>query len=259
MLMWRVNLYLKKSELEIIMGLLFKNIKENQFLKSFLLVICLGAVSVGCSSKGSQNTNETNDPWENYNRSMFTFNSVVDHYTLKPIAEGYQWVTPVFIQTGVNNMMENLGELQNFGNNVLQLKIHDAGVDVARFAFNSTFGVLGFFDVGTKMGLKRSDQDFGLTLAHWNVASGPYVVLPLLGPSTVRDAAGKVPDYFMSVDNYINDTGVTLAIWGVDIVNTRAKLLPLDKMIVGDPYIFIRNAYLENREYKIKGYVEDDF
>lgn len=242
------------------MALLFENIKANHFLKRLLLVVCLGGVMVGCSSNGtSTKGDETNDPWESYNRSMFTFNSVVDHFTLKPIAEGYQWITPVFIQTGVNNMMNNLGELQNFGNNVFQLKLHDAGVDVARFAFNSTFGILGFFDVGTKMGLKRSDQDFGLTLAHWNVPSGPYVVLPLLGPSTVRDTAGKIPDYFLSIDNYINDTGLWVALWGVDLINTRANLLPLEKMIVGDPYIFIRNAYLESREYKIKGYVEDDF
>nr|WP_228411856.1 VacJ family lipoprotein [Entomomonas moraniae] len=225
-----------------------------RFFKKILLTIGLSSLLVNTGW-----AEETSDPWEGFNRPVFVFNSVLDHYTLKPIAEGYQWVTPTFVQHGVTNMLNNLGEAKNFGNNVLQLKFNDAGVDLARFGFNSTFGLLGFFDVGSKMGLQRSDQDFGQTLGYWGVPTGPYVVLPFLGPSTVRDATGKVPDYFMSVDNYINDDGVQYAIWGVDIVDTRVQLLPLDKMIVGDPYIFIRNAYLENREYKIKGYVEDDF
>lgn len=230
------------------------SVSKVRFLKKILLTIGLSSLLINTGW-----AEETNDPWESFNRPVFIFNSVLDHYTLKPIAEGYQWITPMFIQNGVTNMLNNLGEAKNFGNNVLQLKLNDAGVDLARFGFNSTFGLLGFFDVGSKMGLQRSEQDFGLTLGHWGVPTGPYVVLPFLGPSTVRDATGKVPDYFMSIDNYINDDGVQYTIWGVDIVDTRVQLLPLDKMIVGDPYIFIRNAYLENREYKIKGYVEDDF
>ncbi len=230
------------------------SVSKVRFFKKILLTIGLSSLLINTGW-----AEETNDPWESFNRPVFIFNSVLDHYTLKPIAEGYQWITPMFIQNGVTNMLNNLGEAKNFGNNVLQLKLNDAGVDLARFGFNSTFGLLGFFDVGSKMGLQRSEQDFGLTLGHWGVPTGPYVVLPFLGPSTVRDATGKVPDYFMSIDNYINDDGVQYTIWGVDIVDTRVQLLPLDKMIVGDPYIFIRNAYLENREYKIKGYVEDDF
>lgn len=230
------------------------SVSKVRFLKKAILAIGLSGLLVNTSW-----AEETSDPWEGFNRPVFMFNSVLDHYTLKPIAEGYQWITPVFVQHGVTNMLNNLGEAKNFGNNVLQLKLNDAGVDLARFGFNSTFGLLGFFDVGSKMGLQHSDQDFGQTLGYWGVPSGPYVVLPFLGPSTVRDATGKVPDYFMSIDNYINDNGVQYGIWGVDLVDTRVQFLPIDKMIVGDPYIFIRNAYLENREYKIKGYVEDDF
>lgn len=230
------------------------SVSKVRFLEKAILAIGLSGLLVNTSW-----AEETSDPWEGFNRPVFMFNSVLDHYTLKPIAEGYQWITPVFVQHGVTNMLNNLGEAKNFGNNVLQLKLNDAGVDLARFGFNSTFGLLGFFDVGSKMGLQHSDQDFGQTLGYWGVPSGPYVVLPFLGPSTVRDATGKVPDYFMSIDNYINDNGVQYGIWGVDLVDTRVQFLPIDKMIVGDPYIFIRNAYLENREYKIKGYVEDDF
>lgn len=227
--------------------------KANKLFKQISLSVCLSmALISNCWA-------ETNDPWQGFNRGVYKFNDTVDRYTLKPIAKGYQWVTPKFVQTGVSNMADNLGEVQNFGNNVLQLKLHDAGVDLARFGFNSTFGLLGFFDVGSKMGLQRSDQDFGLTLAHWGVPSGPYLMLPFLGPSTVRDATGRVPDYFMSVSTYINDNGVAYGIWGGEILDTRARLLSLEDMIVGDPYIFIRNAYLETREYKVKGYVEDDF
>lgn len=202
---------------------------------------------------------DTKDPWEDFNRGVYKFNDTVDRYSLKPIAKGYEKITPKFVRTGVSNMFDNLGEARNFGNNVLQFKLHDAGVDLARFGFNSTFGLLGFFDVGTKMGLQRSDQDFGITLAKWGVPSGPFLMIPFLGPSTVRDATGLAPDFFMSVSPYINDNGVQYSMWGGGILDTRTRLLSLEKMIVGDAYIFIRNGYLETREYKINGYVEDDF
>lgn len=218
----------------------------------FIFYMCLG-ISMSCWAENTQ------DPWEGFNRKVYKFNEVLDRYTLKPVAKGYHWITPQFLQTGISNMHDNLGEISNFGNNTLQFKWQDAGVDIARFGFNSTFGLLGFFDVGSKMGLKRSNQDFGLTLAKWGVPSGPYVVLPFFGPSTLRDAPALIPDMFMSVGPYINDTAVKYSIWGAGIIDTRARLLPLEKMVVGDPYIFIRNGYLENREYKIKGYVEDDF
>ena len=227
--------------------------KANKFFKQISISVCLSfAVFGNCWA-------QTNDPWQGFNRGVYKFNDTVDRYTLKPIAKGYQKITPKFVQTGVSNMVDNLGEVRNFGNNVLQLKLHDAGVDLARFGFNSTFGLLGFFDVGSKMGLQRNEQDFGLTLAHWGVPSGPYLVLPFFGPSTVRDATGRVPDFFMEITPYINDRGVEYSIWGTEILDTRARLLSLEEMIVGDPYIFIRNAYLETREYKVKGYVEDDF
>lgn len=241
------------NTLEIIMKMVSGNNRTKEFLTKLSLIACLILTPL------SQSWAETNDPWEGFNRGVYKFNDTLDRYTLRPIAKGYDWITPKFVKTGVSNMVDNLGEVQNFGNNVLQFKLHDAGVDLARFGFNSTFGVLGFFDVGTKMGLQRSDQDFGLTLAQWGVPSGPYLVLPFLGPSTVRDASGKVPDFFMAVDPYINDDGVQWGIFGVDVLDTRTRLLPLEKMIVGDPYIFMRNGYLEHREYKIKGYVEDDF
>ena len=145
-----------------------------------------------------QEFGENEDPWESFNRKVYRFNDVLDRWALKPVAKGYRKVTPDVVEDGVHNVFRNLGEARNLANNLLQLKMHDAGVDTARFFFNTTFGLLGFFDVATKMGLQRNDEDFGQTLGAWGVKSGPYVVLPLLGPSTVRDTVSLYPDSFTS-------------------------------------------------------------
>jgi phospholipid-binding lipoprotein MlaA len=200
------------------------------------------------------------DPWEAINRPIFRFNDTVDTYVLKPIAQGYEFITPQFLEDGIHNMFKNVGEVTNFANDVLQGKPAAAGVDTARLIFNTTFGVLGFFDVGTKMGLQRNDEDFGQTLGHWGVASGPYVMLPLLGPSTVRDAFAKYPDTYTQPYRYIDHVPTRNTAFGISVVDTRASLLSAEKLINGDKYTFIRNAYLQNREFKVKdGKVVDDF
>jgi len=143
---------------------------------------------------------------------------------------------------------------------VLQLKPHNAGVDTARLLVNTTFGVLGFIDVGTKMGLQRSDEDFGQTLGYWGVGSGPYVMIPLLGPSTLRDAPSKYVDSYTQPYRYMDDVSLRNSVMGLGIVDARASLLDSEKLITGDKYTFIRNAYLQNREFKVKdGKVVDDF
>ncbi|MBD8709538.1 VacJ family lipoprotein [Pseudomonas sp. CFBP 13711] len=200
------------------------------------------------------------DPWEGVNRAIFRFNDTVDTYALKPIAQGYEFITPQFLEDGIHNMFKNVGEVTNFANDVLQAKPEAAGVDTARLIFNTTFGLLGFFDVGTKMGLQRNDEDFGQTLGHWGVASGPFVMLPLFGPSTVRDAFAKYPDTYTQPWRYIDHVPTRNTALGVSLVDTRASLLSAEKLINGDKYIFIRNAYLQNREFKVKnGKVVDDF
>jgi phospholipid-binding lipoprotein MlaA len=200
------------------------------------------------------------DPWEGVNRAIFRFNDTVDTYALKPIAQGYEFITPQFLEDGIHNMFKNVGEVTNFANDVLQAKPEAAGVDTARLIFNTTFGLLGFFDVGTKMGLQRNDEDFGQTLGHWGVDSGPFVMLPLFGPSTVRDAFAKYPDTYTQPWRYIDHVPTRNTALGVSIVDTRASLLSAEKLINGDKYIFIRNAYLQNREFKVKdGKVVDDF
>jgi phospholipid-binding lipoprotein MlaA len=200
------------------------------------------------------------DPWEGVNRAIFRFNDTLDTYTLKPLAKGYEAITPQFLEDGIHNMFKNVGDVTNLVNNVLQAKPAAAGTDTARLIFNTTFGLLGFFDVGSRMGLQRSDEDFGQTLGYWGIGSGPYVMLPFFGPSTVRDALGKYPDTYTRPYRYLDHVPTRNTILATDIIDTRASLLSAEKLINGDRYVFLRNAYLQNREFKVKdGEVEDDF
>lgn len=200
------------------------------------------------------------DPWESVNRPIFKFNDVIDTYALKPLAQGYQYITPTFLEDGIHNMFNNIGDVRNLANDVLQAKPHAAGVDTARLIFNTTFGLLGFFDVGTKMGLQRNDEDFGQTLGYWGVPSGPYVMLPLLGPSTVRDAPSMYVDSYTDPYRYMDHIPTRNVALGMDVIDFRVSLFPAEKLIKGDKYTFIRNTYLQNREFKVKdGKVEDDF
>lgn len=200
------------------------------------------------------------DPWEGFNRAIFTFNDTLDTYAMKPLAQGYQKVTPQFLEDGVHNVFSNVGDVGNLVNDLLQGKFHAAGVDASRLLFNTTFGLLGFFDVATKMGLDRNDEDFGQTLGAWGVGSGPYLVLPFFGPSTLRDAPARIPDGYLGPYPYIDHVPTRNVTFVVDAIDTRANLLSAEKLISGDKYVFIRNVYLQNREFKVKdGEVEDDF
>ncbi|WP_246533229.1 VacJ family lipoprotein [Pseudomonas lalucatii] len=218
-------------------------------------MLCAGLVLLPLAAQAAEE-----DPWEGFNRAIFRFNDTVDTYALKPLAQGYQAVTPDFLEDGVHNVFGNLGDIGNLANDLLQGKFHDAGVDTGRVIFNTTFGLLGFFDVASQMGLQRNDEDFGQTLGAWGLGSGPYVVLPLLGPSTIRDAAGKVPDAFLEPYPYMGHVPTRNLTRGVDVIDTRASLLSAERLISGDKYLFVRNAYLQNREFRVQdGQVEDDF
>ena len=247
---------------------LFSNKSVRCMLVGVLVSGCLGVSSIALAQDTDYSADteswddfgENEDPWESFNRSVFRFNDALDRWALKPVAQGYRNITPDIVEDGVHNVFRNLGEARNLANNLLQLKMHDAGVDTARFFFNTTFGVLGVFDVATKMGLQRNDEDFGQTLGAWGVKSGPYVVLPLLGPSTLRDTASLYPDSFTSQYRYINDVPVRNSMFALNLVDTRASLLTAERLIAGDKYRFIRNAYLQNREFKVQdGNVVDDF
>lgn len=219
------------------------------------LCVYAGVMLVPFAAQASED-----DPWEGFNRAIFTFNDTLDTYALKPLAQGYQAVMPQFLEDGIHNMFRNIGDVGNLANDLLQAKPRAAGVDTARLLMNTTLGLAGFFDVGTKMGLQRNDEDFGQTLGHWGVGSGPYVMLPFFGPSTLRDAPAKYVDTYTTPYRYMNDIPARNMALGMSVIDTRASLLSSEKLITGDKYTFIRNAYLQNREFKVKdGKVEDDF
>ena len=205
---------------------------------------------------------ETNrDPWESYNRKVFAFNDGADRYFLAPIARGYQWATPDPVESGIRNFFSNLDDIMVITNDLLQFKFAQAGSDSGRFLINTTLGVGGFFDVASKVGLEKRRQDFGLTFAHWGAASGPYVVLPLLGPFTVRDGfaavAGGTLDVVASQVNHVPTRNTLLA---TELVDKRASLLAAESLISGDRYSFLRDVYLQQRDFLTNdGVVKDSF
>ncbi|WP_409282271.1 VacJ family lipoprotein [Pseudomonas putida] len=215
----------------------------------------MGSVLIPLSVQASED-----DPWERINRGIFRFNDVLDRYAFKPIARGYRFITPQLLQDGIHNVFQNVGDVGNLSNDLLQGKPHDAGVDTARLLVNTTLGLGGLVDVGTHMGLQRNDEDFGQTLGAWGVPSGPFVMLPLLGPSSVRDGAAKIPDNYTQLYPYLDDMSARNSLFAIDLLDTRAQLLSAEKLIAGDKYVFMRNAYLQMREFKVQdGKVEDDF
>ncbi|AYC33159.1 VacJ family lipoprotein [Pseudomonas cavernae] len=225
------------------------------WINGLTLLACASLASLPLAAQAAEE-----DPWEGFNRAIFRFNDTLDTYALKPLAQGYQAVTPQFVEDGVHNVFNNVGDVGNLANNLLQGKVHDAGVDTSRLIVNTTFGVLGFFDVGTRMGLARSDEDFGQTLGAWGLNSGPYLMLPFFGPSTLRDAPAMIPDSYLGPYPYIDHVPTRNVTRGVEVIDTRANLLSAEKMVSGDKYVFIRNVYLQNREFKVQdGQVEDDF
>ncbi|RAU16740.1 VacJ family lipoprotein [Nitrincola tibetensis] len=192
------------------------------------------------------------DPWEGFNRAMFSFNETIDRAAIKPLAQGYKFVTPELAQTGVSNFFDNLKGMRNFANNLLQGKVHNAFEDVARFTFNTTFGLVGLIDVATPMGIAKHDEDFGQTLGYWGMPSGPYVVLPFMGPSSVRDTVGMVPDWYLNPIVYIDDRATRNSLQALRLIDTRARLLEAERMISGDRYSFIRDSYLQRREFLVR-------
>ena len=191
------------------------------------------------------------DPWEGFNRAMFSFNDGLDTYALKPVSQGYKAVMPDIAETGVNNFFENLADVGTLLNNLLQGKFSNATEDFARIAFNSTFGLAGLIDVATPMGIEKHDEDFGQTFGYWGVDSGPYLVLPFFGPATVRDGIGMVPDFLVDPVRQLDDNGARNALYVTRIIDGRAQLLEAEKLISGDKYTFIRDAYLQKRAFSI--------
>jgi len=201
------------------------------------------------------------DPWEKFNRSMFTFNQKADKYFLKPVAKAYVRLTPGFFRRGVDNALSNVMEIPSALNGLLQGNFRSAAHDTGRLLVNSTLGLAGILDVAQYMNLKQTDnEDFGQTLAVWGVGSGPYMVLPLLGPSSLRDTTAVPVDWYTDPKTYIDHIPTKNTVRGISVVNTRANLMPLEKSVSGDKYVFFREAYLQHRNFLINnGKVEDSF
>jgi len=199
------------------------------------------------------------DPWEGYNRVMFGFNEGLDKYALKPITLGYKAITPDLVETGVSNFFDNISDVGSLLNNVLQTKFEAAGEDLARVSFNTTFGLGGVLDVATPMGIEEHNEDFGQTLGYWGMSSGPYLVLPLFGPSNVRDTGGLIVDSITSPISNIEDDSARYAVIGLQAIDTRSGLLEAEKLITGDRYTFIRDAYLQRREFSINDGQSEDY
>lgn len=201
-------------------------------------------VLTGCA------TGPANDPFERYNRGTTDFNESLDAMVLKPVAEAYQEVTPVMARTGVSNFFANLGDAWSFVNNLLQLRPEPAMNSLVRFNVNTFFGLGGLLDVASEMGVDRYKQDFGLTLGRWGVPTGPYVVLPVLGPSTVRDTLALPVDWRGNLLSEVNSTSASNSLYALRAVNARANLLRVSSVLDSaalDKYSFMRDVYLRVR------------
>ncbi|WP_321789673.1 VacJ family lipoprotein [Burkholderia pyrrocinia] len=209
--------------------------------------VAASAMLTGCATGPNRNPD---DPLEPMNRTMYKINDTVDSNIAVPIAKGYQKITPTPVRTAISNFFSNLGDLGNMANNLLQLRITDATQDLMRVAMNSLFGVAGLIDIATPAGLPKHHQDFGLTLARWGVPSGPYLVLPVFGPSTIRDGVGRAVDVRFNLLNYIEPAARNPMYIG-QFISARSDLLgatDLLKQAALDPYSFVRDAYLQQRK-----------
>ena len=237
------------------------NNNNNKLLYNCILLITI-LFSSGCATvEGPPNPD---DPFESFNRSMFAFNEGVDKYAFKPVAQGYDFIMPSFASKGVTNFFSNVDDIVVFFNQLLQFKFSAAAATSARLVFNTTFGLLGLIDVASHMDLPKKNEDFGQTLAVWGVPSGPYMVLPILGPITARDTVGLAVDwtYFDPIFDRqtLKQSLVTLTIKYIDI---RASLLKASNILdetVPDKYAFVRDAWLLRREFLIyDGNPPEDF
>ena len=216
------------------------------------LVACLGlllgaALLTGCATVANP---DPRDPLESYNRSMTNFNEHVDAMVLKPVAIAYKDVTPAPVRTGVSNFFANLGDVWSFVNNVLQLRGEAAASTFMRVNVNTLMGIGGVLDIASELGIDRYKQDFGLTLGYWGVGTGPYLVLPILGPSTVRDTLALPVDMKGNVVSYVDPVSARNSLYALRIVDTRANLLRASSVLDSaalDKYSFTRDVFLQVR------------
>ena len=224
----------------------------------FASALAACALTAGCATPGNP---DPRDPWEGFNRGVYKFNDTVDRALLKPVAQAYTYVTPQPVRSCIHNIFSNVGDLWGATNSFLQGRGHDFVNTLGRFLFNTTMGIGGCFDVASANGARKIPNDFGTTLGVWGFGQGPYLVLPILGASSVRDGIGLIGDWQGGIVTYSNpgaieNTRWRNSLWGLDIVDTRASLLDTTDMVdrvALDPYSFVRDAYLQRRAAMVRG------
>ena len=221
--------------------------------RSAFVAIILAVGLLGCAANPEQDSEETYDPLEPMNRGIYAVNNTLDRFILRPVAKGYDTVMPRWIKFAVTNFFYNLEQPIYVANHLLQGKFLGAARQTGRFVINSTLGLAGIIDAAKDANLPREAEDFGQTLAVWGVGGGPFLMLPVLGPSNFRDGVGKLADAQIDPLIQYEERNVRDKLIILKIIERRAALLPLDKAIkeAADPYIFVREAYLQNRRYNI--------
>ena len=235
--------------------------QRNHFIlnaKSILLILLL--VTTGCATTSNLSVDfNPDDPYEESNRKVFEFNNKLDKFFLRPITDFYDKATPEFAQTSITNFFANLDDIRISINNLLQGNVIESMSDITRFFINSIFGLGGFFDVASEMGLEKHSEDFGQTLGKWGAKPGPYLMLPFLGPSTTRDAFTFVGDTALAPALSLDDNAARLGLISLDLINTYSAFTGIADIESKDQYAFLRDAYLERRKYEINdGLSEED-
>jgi phospholipid-binding lipoprotein MlaA len=222
--------------------------------RTSLLALCLLLLTAGCAAL-PPGKRDPRDPWERMNRATFRFNDKFDRAIARPVARGYRAVTPHFVQTGIRNVYDNVDTTIVMLNDLLQGEFKSFASDTGRLLLNTTIGIGGLADPATALGLDKNDRDFGQTLGKWGVGSGPYLVLPFLGPSDVRDGVGRLADTYSTPRTYIKNSYWYWGVWLLDAVDLRSRFLDTDRLMdtAYDPYAFLRNAYLQHRDFKVNG------
>lgn len=233
----------------------------NRVYRSLLSVVF--GICLATSAAATPALSEDEDSWEGYNRGVFAFNEGLDRALLKPVAEGYKAILPELVMLGVSNFFSNLNDVVVLANNLLQFDFPQAAQTSSRLVFNTSFGILGLCDVATRMELPKTHADFGQTLGRWGVGEGVFMVLPLLGPTTLRDSVGLLGDFFMNPISWGTDSDrLSWSLWGLNLVNHRAAVLRMERALADaqiDPYIFQRSTYLQKRRSAIYGEQRPNF
>ena len=222
------------------------------FPASLLQALLLAALT-GCAALPHNTHSDPRDPFERGNRAVYKFNDRLDRAVGRPVARAYVRVVPRPIRSGLDNVLQNASYPRVIVSQLLQGKLADTGRDTGRLLVNTIMGLGGLFDVATDIGLDRHDEDFGQVLGKWGVPSGPYLMLPVLGPSSVRDACGEIPDQLTNATHYIGDSATRYGVSALRLLNDRANLLEGDALLTraADPYVLVRSAWLQHREFKV--------